>query len=247
MSIRIVTHAYAKILPQYATFLRAHLSSLVVHPPLVKTAITICCTDDDERIMKVLDYFLSLRKLELDVLKMEKNQLLRRAIGRNKVALELKEELIWFADVDYYFGPDCVDSVWNAWQEFDQKPVLIWPKSAMIQRDHEIGDQWHRDNFNREGLIINTHGNDFKKTRYDRAIGGVQISPNWYVRKHGYMNDTKWLETEETDRFFTTVEDVHYRRSAEERGLSVAIDVPNLFRFRHSESAWAPKTQKYPA
>ena len=229
MSIRIVSHVFARDLPQFGVFLRAQLSSLVLHPPKIPVAITVCLSSDaDPMSVQVChDFSLALHE-SLDIIDLSLGGLFRRAIGRNLAALSSSEDFVWFTDVDYIFGPGCLDNVYLQAQEFDSG--MIWPDSVLIDPDYGSADQFWESNLESKGLIYPDTTRFVKKT-YSRAIGGVQIVPG-AVARDGYLNNTKWQEPQNPDKPFPCFrDDIAFRRLCTLHQISA----PNLIRLRHSK------------
>ena len=247
MSIRIVVHAYAKQLPQYAVFLRAQLSSLVKYTPAVTTLrVSVCCSAQDERVMRVLQEFAPIMRGKLHVMAMPKGELFRRSIGRNRIALSTHEDLVWFADVDHLWGPGCLAELWNQWKEIEGQ-AIAWPKSLWIQSHHVLGDDFVRDNMETTGLIdmgdlgVAEFANQepsplFERKEYHSAIGGVQIVSGSFVRDHGYLRDfPKWQRPRTDGKPFGDFrDDVKFRSFCLSRMNGVALEIPHLYRLRHT-------------
>jgi len=121
MSIRIVTHCYARELPQYARFLQCQLSSFVLYPPNVPIKIHVFLTPEDARTHRVIDWFCDYTPLSLSLTYLPAGQLWRRSIGRNIAAKQAEEELVWFTDVDHLFGDGCLDALWQTWAAMPQE------------------------------------------------------------------------------------------------------------------------------
>jgi hypothetical protein len=236
MSIHIVTHAYAKELPQYGAFLRTQLSSLLIHPPKIPIEVTICCTHSDEFVLDILGEFRTVHRMDKYVhpIFLDPSELFRRSIGRNMASLETESDIVWFADVDHFFGDGCLDSVWDTWNELEEKPILMWPKSLQISKNHGIGDHyWNQWPF-WDGPVLPDLG-DFETKIYTRAVGGVQIADGNYCREHGYLNDNKKWQRGNWKTFGDFRDDVKFRSACMSRGSGMAIDIPNLYRLRHSK------------
>lgn len=238
MSIRIVTHCYAKELPQYAVFLRSQLSSIATYKCKVSIHFTVVCSCIDYRTEKVVcDFFDDISLLS--IYHVENCHLFKRAIARNVIALGCEQDLIWFTDADYFFGKDCLNSLWDAYQNVPDDVVLIWPDSSFIHLNHEIGDVFWRSNSEAIGCIYPNLNSDFKLIRYDKAIGGLQIVPRKYANKYGYLDKTKWTAHEENVvEFRNTMEDIKFRKACIDRGPDMSVTLKNLYRLRHTQHGW---------
>ncbi len=236
MSIHIITHCYAETLIHYSIFLRCHLSSLVIHRPKTEIRVSICCHTSDQKTMEVVQDFVT----EFDFIDwcgLSKGELFRRSIGRNIFALKTTSEIVWFCDTDHVFGAGCLDRLQEIWNGFDgDKPAMCYPKTIQIHRNHEVGDQFWRDNLNSNGLI-DINPDDFIPKTNHKAIGGIQIVDGDFARQYGYLEAfPKWRQpTDGTKPFPDFRDDVKYRRFCASQKPLKPIDLPNLYRLRHSE------------
>lgn len=244
MSIHVVTHVSAITLPQYAVFLRAQLSSLYFQRHETQITVTVCFNQYDEAVTEVLEDFSGdLDGLDLVLYTMEEETLFRRSIGRNQVGLSTQSDLVWYTDVDHYFGIGCLSTLEKIWSQFKIKPVLVWPREIKIHKDHVTGDEfWKSDADERLGRYRDFgKEEDFIPKQYDRAIGGVQIVSGEFSRKHGYLkSQPKWLEplTDVSKPFPCFQDDVKFRKDCQSKGIVCPIDLPNLYRFRHTETTY---------
>ena len=248
MSIHIVTHAYAAKLPQYAVFLRVQLSSLLLCKCDVPVRITVCYNPADCRTVEVLEDFryihagakrmnpsypgVTLIPLPLDVA-----SLFRRCIGRDLAVKGMEDDIFWLTDVDYFFGADCLNSLWATWnKELSNLPVLLWPKQVRIHKDHDTGEEfWRHNQWARNVLLPDL--SQFVYKSYARAIGGVQIVNGEYIREHGYLRgNRRWQRPRTDDKPFGDFQDdIAFRRTCTYHGAIHAIEISNVFRMRHRE------------
>lgn len=249
MSIRIVTHCYAERLPQYAVFLRTHLTSLLRFPCKTDVNISVYYTKSDKRTVDVLNHFHSLLNDRLDIIHMEPTHLYRRTIGRNHGALNAKEDLVWFADGDFCFGESCLDVLEEQNKKIEGPVGMMWPKHIMGQIAHAQGDAFFTENL--DGVDeLEPDYSEFKIERAGFAYGGLQIVRGNFARQHGYLNDprfSKWMRPRTDGKpFGDTLEDKEYRRFCQhvEGGGLVGIELPNLFRLRHSDDARDSRKKK---
>lgn len=248
MSILIVTHCYAETLPQYAVFLRAQLGSLAAHPPKCDWKICVCHFLDDRDVVERLYSYKSLLGDHLYGIGFgTKGELFRRAIGRNIAALDSNEaEIVWFTDVDHVFGEGCIDSLletwrtlqWNA-QTVGEPVAMVYPKTIQIQTEHARGDRFVEEQLKHPTLCPFPDDAEWETKKYDRAIGGIQICNGNLVRQHGYLNGTKWIQpTDGTKPFPSFGDDKAFRNRMAELGKIVPIELPNLFRLRHTKTTY---------
>lgn len=235
MSIKIVTHVYARKLPQFAVFLRAQLSSLVLHPPKVPVVVDIhCCLEDDN----LADVLFDFKGLNIKVCLQPPNDLFRRSIGRNISALKSTEDIVWFTDVDYIFGEGCLDRLNEIWSLHSSGRYgdMVWPDTVLIHKDHETGDKFWQSNLETRG-VLDINPDDFIPMKYRSAFGGVQIVDGDFARRFGYLNHYKKWQAPRTDNkpFGDFRDDVKYRKFCEEKGCVFSISLPNLYRLRHTK------------
>lgn len=240
--IDIVTHCYATQLPQYAVFLHYQLSSLVLHRPDVPVKISVCYSpEDDVRTVKVLAWFLTHTKpadLCLRMVPLDREEMSRRAIGRNRAVDNCQADLVWFTDVDHVFGPGCLDTLWKDYQALSYEPAMLYPPDVLIHKDHATGDALIED-VPLDGLR-DVDPNDFIPKHYTRAIGGVQIVSRKFIEQFGYLKHfRRWQRpTESGEPFADFRDDVIFRRQCRNHGGIQKIQLPNLYRLRHSRTTY---------
>lgn len=164
-------------------------------------------------------------------------ELFRRAIGRNKVALESKAGIIWFTDCDHFFGRGCLDDLWNVWKEFESPPAMVWPRTVLVHNGYQIADEFYQQYKTAFGsLIIDLNDDLFVPRKYRKAIGGVQIVRGDFANKHGYLNgQEKWMRPMPEDRPFPCFrDDAKYRNYCQHHDRIEGIDFCGLYRLRHS-------------
>lgn len=241
MSLRIVVHAYAKRCEQYALFLRFQLSSMVLYPPTIPVKYIVYGDKTDGLVQSAFEEFedLSTGNTVFEYRPIDKSFLFRRSVARNEAALECEEDLIWFGDVDYFYGEHCLDQLVLKYSLLPEKDKisLIWPNSSYIHKNHEIGDAMIREYRHIPGPLLPLY-DDFTVTMYSKAIGGLQMTTREYANEHGYLNETKWTKPTDSDKFLNTREDVTFRKACLSRGKSIPLKLPNLYRFRHTPHGW---------
>lgn len=243
--IEIVVHCWAERFKHYDWALRYLLSSLVLHrTDSYFVSIALCCYARDNQVIATARYFAEEHDVSIKVVSLSVPELGRRAIGRNVAARHTDADIVWFADVDYVFGEGCLDALarMKIWM-CPSDASIMYPKRYMISRDHATGDRtlekasWYH-------WLVRIDPGDFVEGAYNRAIGGVQIVRGDLARKHGYLNDNgKWQQPITDGRMFHTQEDSAYRKACMEHGRQVGIDLPNVYRIRHSECAYETRDQ----
>lgn len=239
--IEIVTHAYAGDLPQFAVFLQAQLSSLLRYASSTPVTVTVCYSLADTAIAQVVDRHRNtmIGWLQLNPMPMSEPELFRRCIGRNRAALATEADVVWFADVDHCFGPQCLNELWDIFQELGtdpHEPTLVWPERLCIHRDHETGDRFWQQHLNNQG-IIEINPSDFVDKGYHSAIGGVQIVKGTFARQYGYLDgNAKWQQPRTDGKPFGDFrDDVRFRSFCLSKGPGLQVPIPNLYRLRHSK------------
>jgi hypothetical protein len=241
-SIEIVTHCWAEEYPLFAGALGYQLASLVLHPPKdANVSVTVCISKTDETTISMIKNPLwdplSLRALPLDV-----ETLGRRCMGRNVVAKWTREDIVWFCDVDHFFGPDCLRVLSE--MDWPEGASMIFPRQIQIHHNHQLGDETLRLMLRNPRLELPS-SRDFVDKDYNRAIGGVQIVQGHHARKYGYLDkDQKWQQPRTDGKPFGDFQDdIAYRKFCQSYGSMKPIDLPNLFRLRHTETTYQPPVE----
>lgn len=248
--LELVSHCW-----RYSRLLLLQASSLILHPPdPAKLSIihTIFYSREDAETVAML-HWLQRQQWPASVKwrhwPIETERLLRRAIGRNEACHDTKADWIWLADVDYLFGPGCLDALPE--QLANVAGPLAYPRYAMRSPTDPAGDELIEsvllppDSADGDGSRID--GCDCRLRDVDyaageiettrRAIGGVQIYRGDVARDRGYLSDSpRWHRP--ADRWRRTYEDRAFRGwlgdgNGEVRGEPV--ELPNLYRVRHSK------------
>jgi len=234
--IEIITHCYAEELPHYADALVYQLSSFVLHKPKsTKVKIVVCRTSTDERTKKVIDWFLKNTNLRIDEEVFTWQALGRRSIGRNHAAKRNQAELVWFTDVDHVFYGDLLDRLWQL--RWKQEWVMVFPKSIMIHQDHATGDR-ATSLVSNDPQLIDIRPEEFIPKGYGRAIGGVQIVKGWFAREYGYLNGDGYYQEPVDKPFGSFRDDIAYRKFCCKHGVIVPVDLPGLYRIRHTKTTY---------
>jgi hypothetical protein len=233
--VEIIVHAFSLNYPQYAALLAYQLSSLVIHPPRCRVIVTICCVKKDSLIDEVISYFKENTNIILNPLYLSVRKISRRSIGRNIAALNTSADIVWFADADYFFGEGVLDNL----SKFDwpDDVSIVYPHKIRISFLHSLGDETIEKMMDGFPQILNINESEYGRCTYDRAIGGVQIIKGDLARSHGYLNGRRKYFKQLEVPFSTTGEDIPFRIVCERLGKSAPLEIPNIFRIRHTESA----------
>lgn len=237
MSIHIVTHCWAVDLPQFAKFLQYQLSSLVLYPPEVEHLIEVRYCPDDRATADVVNFFAIELGSRIGLSPMQPpERLFRRAIGRNEAALSSHTELVWHTDCDYLFGPGCLDGLWRSWNGLTEFASMVYPMQILTMASHADGDLVAENGMIR---VANIPFDLFIPQRVKKAFGGLQIVPGSLARRYGYLDGHKKYQQPLSKPFENFHDDVAYRKRMLEIGPILPVDVPNLYRLRHTKSTYA--------
>lgn len=248
MKIEIISHCWAGRHKHYAAGLAYQLSSLLLDDVgAYKITATVCCDPGDEATNNVLRRFgecESNSMLWIKVIRLNRRYLGRRSIGRNHAALTTAADLVWFADVDQCWYDGCLKKL--AEIKWPEGAVMIHPREIMIHRDHATGDEDLNYALDHPG-IVKIDGSRFVPKRYERAIGGVQIVRGDFARKYGYLDgDLKWQRPFDGPGFDACRGDLHYRKFCSKHGKVVGVDLPGMYRLRHTEAGHGRPASKKP-
>ena len=249
-SLDIVTHVYAAQLPQYAAMLRVQARSLVKHAPDncdIKLVVACASPEHDEPTWTALreiigdrtmltfaggsDHVLYLSpQVSLHIATMPRDQLFRRAIFRNKWMTKYSSaDVVWLADSDYSCGQGTIEAILA---QVQKDSLLAFPAHYWIHNDHATGDRAWQDVLAGGSGVYPV---DFKKIKAKVALGGMQILGGETAKRVGYLgNERKWQKPADASRPFACFYDDSVWRRKNFPGGGTAIDIPNLFRMRHS-------------
>lgn len=226
MNLEIVSHCW-----NYSRLLTYQLSSLVLQPPQqVSTIVTVFFCEEDDRTQKVLDYFGGLRipNIRWNWWALDRPQLMRRAIGRNLAALRSTADWVWFADADMCFGQGSLDRLRD--EVARPQAPLVFPRQVQLSRTEADGDAYI-EAAGDSPRLLELRAADFVGVRYNRAIGGVQISRGDVVRSIGYCKNHRHYQ-KPSEVWRRATEDVTFRKTFDREGSPV--DVPEVYRIMHS-------------
>ncbi len=236
--VEIVSHCYAQELPHYADLLAYQLGSLLIHQPnSCDVRATICYVCTDKRTIDVLTFFQRNTMLSIKmILLRDVNELGRRCIGRNIAAKTSIADYVWFSDVDQVYREGVLDRLVSLpWPETDRPASMIFPRLIKISSDHATGDRTIGEM--RERLSLrDIDPSTFIDKPYHKAIGGVQIVRGDFAREHGYLDGQAHWQTPRTDGkpFRDFKDDLQYRKLCNRLGPIVPVDLPGVYRIRHS-------------
>lgn len=227
LKLEIVSHCW-----RYGHFLTYQLSSLVNHrTDKFDITMTVFHVADDEAVTRVLDYFgpMQVPGVSWNWQPLEKQQLFRRAIGRNIAAKNTDADWIWFTDADIIFHDRCLDTLADLLQGRDDGLVhpLIGLGTELLPDDHEILQR------GREGPnVLEIPLEQFKPYGGPRkkAKGPHQITHGDIARACGYCDSISYYQ-KPAARWMKTYEDRAFRWLIGTHGTP--LEIPNVCQIRH--------------
>ena len=227
LKLEIVVHCW-----QYGHYLVYQLSSLVTNPTeKFDITMTVYHADGDEKVLPVLRFFdqIDAPGITWNWVSLPKEQIFRRAIGRNMAAKSSKADWVWFADCDILFHEGCLDALADELQGRDDH--LVHPRQGLgtrlLEDDDEILERGRG-----EPAILTIPIEEF--TPYGgprkKAKGPYQITHGDIARACGYCDGIKtYLKPE--DRWRKTYEDRVFRWLIGTHGTP--LDIPGACQIRH--------------
>lgn len=225
IKLEIVSHCW-----QYAHLSMYQLSSLVNHPPKdIDLTYTLFYAEEDEGTTKLVETFaqMDIPNVTWQWRPMTREQIFRRAIGRNQAALATKADWIWFADCDLIFHAGCLDSITPALR--DKATRLAYPASEQITELLPAEDPIVNLP-TEQPTVVDIDPTMFSTNQITKAKGAFQIVHGEVARTCGYCKDLKHYQ-QPTNRWRKTFEDTAFRRLISDEGL--AVPITGLHRIRH--------------
>ena len=239
--LEIVSHAYAMAHHVYRAHLQYQLASLFYFAPSqYKVCYSVCYTPAD---IEVVQYLREAKPhlpshLTLNPVPMNPGALFRRAVGRNVRALMGEANVYWFADVDYCFGHRCLETLI---EKTNVTTGLVYPGNLWINQDHATGDQLcEPDKVEKLFPVLPTGGFMFHKQK--RCIGGIHVIGRDRLmainpgngKPYGYINGHSRCQPVDPSEGFRQCRcDIPFKSA---HSPAVTIDIPNVFRIRHTEA-----------
>ncbi len=224
LSIEIVSHCW-----NYSHLMAYNLSAYVNHPPKnIDITVTVFYSLEDKSTVAMLEYFKSIKVpgITWNWQLLETAQLLRRAIGRNRIALNTKANWVWYIDCDLIFHQGCLDSLAN--KLINNTELLLFPEFEFVTP--LLSDENLLLKKNQQPKLLEIDTALFQRNEIHRAIGAYQITHGDVARSCGYCNNIKAYQTAEP-HWKKTYEDRTYRWLLRTQG--VAIEIPAIYRIRH--------------
>ena len=225
LSIEIVSHCW-----NYAHLLAYQLSSLVNFPPTRATVrMTVFHAPEDENTCAMLAFFgaLQVPGVTWNWQAVDRHQLFRRSIGRNRIARNTLANWVWFTDCDIVFHRECLDTLADQLQ--GRRDLLAYPRdervTAMLTDDHPV-----LASGGRRPAVVDIDTGSFEFLAVPRATGAYQIVHGDVARRCGYCEQLSLFQRP-ASRWAKTYEDRAFRWLMGTEG--VPLDVPGVHRIRH--------------
>lgn len=227
LALEIVSHCW-----RYAHLLAYQLSSLVLAPPQRLTVrMTVYHADGDADTRAWLDHFGSLQvpNVTWNWVQLPREQLLRRAIGRNRAALASTADWVWFTDCDLVFHTGCLDALAAALA--GRHDALVYPReercTPMLPQDDVLlraGGEGPR--------VVTIDPSRFESRRPGKATGPLQIVHGDVARRLGYCAALSCFQSP-SEHWRKTYEDRVFRWLLGTEGTP--LDIPGVYRIKHIE------------
>lgn len=225
LRIEIVSHCW-----RYHHLLAHQLSSLVLHPPeCCRVTMTVCHAPQDRDTVRTLDFFgdMALDHVCWNWTPMRREELFRRAIGRNRAARASQADWVWFSDCDVVFHRGALDSAAEALRGRDD--LLCFPRehgvTELLEADHPLLHAGAD-----EVGIVEIDPSDFEPEVREKAVGGFQILRGDVARALGYCGMIPFYQMP-VERWQKTYEDRTFRWILGTHGTP--LEIPGLYRIRH--------------
>ena len=224
LKLEIVSHCW-----KYAHFLAYQLSSLVLFPPRnLQVTLTVYFCREDRETCELLAWFenQAVDNVVWNWRALPRQQLFRRAIGRNHAAKNTQADWIWFTDCDLMFRLSCLDTLAQELQ--GRREALVYPKQERVTS--LLPD--HHSLLNREGLerLRDIPEQQFVVQQRNRAAGPLQITHGDVARACGYCDNLRLYQTP-SEKWCKAYEDRAFRWLLGTRGTP--LDIPGVYRIRH--------------
>lgn len=225
IALEIVNHCW-----NYSHLLIYQLSSLVMFPPRrLSATVTVFYCPEDRRTASLLAFFETLQVpgVGWNWQALPKEQLFRRAIGRNRAALATQADWVWFTDCDLLFREGCLDTLADRLQ--GRRDALVYPRqehrTPLLASDDPLLVAGRR-----ESRVLDIDTAQFAARYPSRATGPLQIAHGDVCRACGYC-DALAVYQKPSDRWCKAHEDRAFRWLLRSQG--VPIEIPGVYRIRH--------------
>jgi len=225
LKLEIVSHCW-----NYAHLLAYQLSSLVLAPPKgMSVRMTVCHCSEDKGTGALLDFFAAqaVPGVTWNWMGLRREELMRRAIGRNRAALATDADWLWFTDCDLVFHDGCLSRLGEILQ--GRADALLFPREERCTRMLAAGDELLRAAAEKPRLVA-IDASRFEAEQRSRATGPLQIVHGDLARELGYCAALRCYQSP-TERWRKTYEDRAFRWLLQNDGRG--IDLPGVYRIKH--------------
>lgn len=227
VKLEIVSHCW-----KYAEFQLYQLSSLVNYPPTqCQVTHTVFYSEEDADTVRLLNFFRDkvVPNVSWNFIALPKEQLFRRAIGRNLAAKNTKADWVWFTDCDVVFHQGALDAL--AQQLLGKQEYLLYPEqmlvTSLLAKDDPLIAKARA-----EPAVMDIDMSQFSVRKFSRATGPIQIAHGDVARACGYCASLKVYQ-KTMSRWSKCYEDRAFRWLLGTQGTP--ITVPNVLFIRHAE------------
>jgi hypothetical protein len=222
LHIEVVSHCW-----RYAHLLAYQLSSVVHFPPHeVEVTMTVFYAEEDEATAQLLARFaaIAVPQLRWRWWPLPKEQLFRRAIGRNLAALATSADWVWFTDCDLMFREGCLDTLGVVLR--GRRDALVYPRVERVTELLAEDDPRLRPHTG----LVDIDDRHFVVREPGRATGPLQITHGDVARALGYCAPIAYYQ-QPAERWCKAHEDRAHRWLLETQGTP--IELPGVYRIRH--------------
>jgi hypothetical protein len=225
LALEVVSHCW-----NYSHLLGYQLSSLVLFPPRdIDVTMTVFYSPEDARTARLLEFFsgLAVQNVRWNWHPLPRQQLFRRAIGRNLAALATRADWVWFTDCDLMFREQCLDTLARLLQ--GQRAALVFPADERCTDLLADDNAMLRSDTNTP-QVVDIDTTHFVTYHRDRATGPLQIAHADVCRAVGYCRNIGVYQTPEQS-FAKCHEDRAFRWLLRSKGEPLPIG--GVYRIRH--------------
>jgi len=227
LHLEIVAHCW-----QYAHLLAYQLSSIIDHPPtrMRLTYTLFHCEEDVDTValMRHVQARHALPGVTWNWQPLPRNELFRRAIGRNRSARASSADWLWFSDCDLIFHADCLDTL--AERLHGRRSRLVYPDGEFVTELLPAEHPWLHPRLP-DDLPLRIDTERFSANPIAKAKGAFQIVHGDVARAAGYCPDLAVYQRP-TMHWRKTFEDTAFRNLIGSQGEPISI--PGLYRIRHA-------------
>lgn len=225
LNVEVVSHCW-----NYSHFLVYQLSSVVLFPPKkLDVTMTVFYSPEDIKTKALLDFFSEqvVPGVAWNWQPVEKEQLFRRAIGRNRAALATKADWVWFTDCDLMLRDNCLDTLAEALQ--GRQDALLFPG---VERTTDLLAENNPmlQAGSTEPQVLDIDTASFTSRQISKATGPLQIAHGDVCRAVGYCRNIR-LYQQPVESFAKCHEDRAFRWLLRSQGAPISI--PGVYRIRH--------------